>query len=91
MKRNVLIFLLIIVSVVCAAQEERIVNGVVCGENHGPIFGAVVSALDLNLFTKTDSLGRFEIKLPLIDYSYQFKLVFNSGSPSSTEVKVIKA
>ena len=35
--------------------------------------------------------GRFEIKLPLIDYSYQFKLVFNSGSPSSTEVKVIKA
>lgn len=64
MKRNVLIFLLIIVSVVCAAQEERIVNGVVCGENHGPIFGAVVSALDLNLFTKTDSLGRFEIKLP---------------------------
>ena len=32
MKKNVLIFLLMIVSVVCAAQEERTVYGVVRGE-----------------------------------------------------------
>ena len=64
MKKNVLIFLLMIVSAVCVAQEERTVYGVVRGETRGPVSGAVVSAVEFNLFTKTDSLGRFEISLP---------------------------
>ena len=64
MRQNVLIFLLMIVSAVCVAQEERTVYGVVRGETRGPVSGAVVSAVEFNLFTKTDSLGRFEISLP---------------------------
>lgn len=64
MKRKTLIFLFLIMSLVCAAQEGRTVSGVVRGETHGPISGAVVSAVELNLFTRTDTLGRFEINLP---------------------------
>ncbi len=34
---------------------------------------------------------KLEIKLPLIDYSYQIKLVFKNGGTASAQVEVIKA
>ena len=64
MKKNVLIFLLMIVSAVCAAQNDVVVKGFVRGEKGGPIPGATVSAVEADIQTKTSSDGMFTIVVP---------------------------
>ena len=49
---------------VCAAQSDIVVKGFVRAEKGGPIPGAIVSAVEAEVQTKTDSDGLFTIKVP---------------------------
>ena len=51
-------------SFLCAAQNEIIVKGLVLGENGRPLSGTLISATDADRYTKSDSEGRFELKIP---------------------------
>ena len=64
MKHKILIFLLIVISMTCAAQNERVVKGVVRSEKGTPVSGAVVSAHEAELSVRTGSDGAFVITLP---------------------------
>ena len=64
MKKNVLIFLLMIVSAVCAAQSDVVVKGFVRGEKGGPIPGATVVVVEADVQTRTGSDGMFTIAVP---------------------------
>ena len=57
-------FLFIFVSFVCAAQNDRALNGIVYGENGGPLTGATVYAVGTDLSAKTDTAGRFALSVP---------------------------
>ena len=57
-------FLFIFVSFVCAAQNDRALNGIVYGENGGPLTGATVHAVGTDLSAKTDTAGRFALSVP---------------------------
>lgn len=63
MKHIVLAFIVFMLPFLCAAQDDRVVNGFVYGENGGPIIGALVSPVGANIFTKTDSEGKFVIEI----------------------------
>ena len=64
MRKNALIFLLVFVSAVCAAQNDVVVKGFVRGEKGGPIPGATVSAVEAEVQTKTGSDGMFTLTVP---------------------------
>ena len=57
-------FLFVFVSFVCAAQNDRALNGIVYGENGGPLTGATVYAVGTDLSAKTDTAGRFALAVP---------------------------
>lgn len=64
MKHIILIVFAFFLPFLCTAQDERVVNGFVCGENGGPVIGAIVSPIGVNTFTTTDKDGKFVIKIP---------------------------
>lgn len=64
MRRNLLIFLFIVISYMCPAQNDIVVKGLVRGEKSGPIAGAAVSAVGVEIFVKTDSAGMFVMTVP---------------------------
>lgn len=49
---------------VCAAQSDIVVKGFVRAEKGGPIPGATVTAIEVDVQTKTDSEGLFTITVP---------------------------
>lgn len=57
------------------------------------------SQLELHIFNGTSYVkqgeytveGKLEIKLPLIDYSYQIKIIFNSGNAEKSTVEVLNS
>ena len=64
MRRSLLIFLFIVISYMCPAQNDIVVKGLVRGEKSGPIAGAAVSAVGAEIFAKTDSTGLFVMTVP---------------------------
>lgn len=64
MRKVILFAICFAISFVCAAQNERVINGFVYGENGGPIAGATVSAVESDITAKTDAEGRFSITIP---------------------------
>lgn len=64
MKHIVFFIFAFILPLLSTAQDERVVNGFVYGENGGPVIGAVVSPVGANIFTRTDTDGKFVIRIP---------------------------
>lgn len=64
MKQIISFLLFIAFTFVCSAQNERVVKGLVYGENGGPLAGASVYAVGTELSAKTDTAGRFTISVP---------------------------
>ena len=64
MKHKILTFLFLAISMTCAAQNERVVKGIVRSEKGTPVSGAVVSAHEAELSVRTGSDGAFVITLP---------------------------
>ena len=61
MKHIILIVFAFFLPFLCTAQDERVVNGFVCGENGGPVIGAIVSPIGVNTFTTTDKDGKASV------------------------------
>lgn len=64
MKQVISLLLFILVPFVCSAQNERVVKGLVYGENGGPLTGASVYAVGTDISAKTDTAGMFAISVP---------------------------
>ena len=61
MKQIVLTILVFFFSFLCAAQNDRVVKGMVCSENDTPLVGATIYAKGTESYVKTDAEGRFTI------------------------------
>lgn len=64
MKRIAYTILFVFIHFLCSAQSDRVVKGTVIGENGIVISGAEVRAVGQGLYSKTDSDGKFVIKIP---------------------------
>ena len=71
MRHIILTLLCAVIPIVCAAQGDRGVNGVVFDENGAPLADAVIKAVGTDFLFKTNSDGTFVIAIPYYVKSLQ--------------------